>query len=240
MKNKKERETFSIEYTFVFEKDDEKKFEIILDAKTLDLIQCDSPKEYPEWTLLDNNRCSNCTLKKEKGRHCPVSMNIHDLVTSFSHLMSHEIVTVVVKAHDRTYTKEVPIQKGLSSLMGIYMVTNECPVMSKLKHMVRFHLPFASPLETVNRILSSYLLAQYFRARHDQTTDWDLVHLKDLYQEIRVVNQAIMKRMVNLDNKNDAHLNALVCLDTFAMAISYVDDTSVLGRLESVFSAYLD
>ena len=79
-------------------------------------------------------------------------------------MLSHEMVTVTVRTDERTFTKETMIQHGLSPLVGIIMTTGGCPIMEHLKPMVRFHLPFASLEETIFRMVSMYLMVQYYRA----------------------------------------------------------------------------
>ena len=55
------------------------------------------------------------------------------------------------------------VQMGVSSLLGVIMTTSGCPIMAQLKPMVRFHLPFASLEETIFRMVSMHLVAQYLR-----------------------------------------------------------------------------
>jgi Domain of unknown function (DUF6901) len=53
--------------------------------------------------------------------------------------------------NERSYFKKTTMQKGIVSLLGILLVSSGCPVMAKLRPMVRFHLPFASMLATTFR-----------------------------------------------------------------------------------------
>tara|TARA_B100000686_G_scaffold86198_1_gene93073 strand:- start:90 stop:251 length:162 start_codon:yes stop_codon:yes gene_type:complete len=45
---------------------------------------------------------------------------------------------------ERCYVEHTTMTEAVSSLLGIYMVTSGCPVMDKLRPMVRFHLPLAT------------------------------------------------------------------------------------------------
>ena len=75
-----------------------------------------------------------------------------DIIHSFKDSISYEEVEVFITTKARTYMKRTTLQKGLSSLLGIYMVTSGCPTMEKLKPMVRYHLPFATEEETKYRV----------------------------------------------------------------------------------------
>ena len=87
------------------------------------------------------------------------------------HAFSYEEVDVRISTDERSYVKHTTMSEALSSLLGVYMVTSGCPIMDKLRPMVRFHLPMASSEETTFRAIAMYLVAQYFRARHGQDPD---------------------------------------------------------------------
>lgn len=116
---------------------------------------------YPEWTELKNFKCPNCLLVENEYKYCPIAVNIIDLIDFFK-TSSYPEVNVIVDTEIRRYSKHPSLQKGISSLMGIYMVTSGCLIMEKLKPMVRYHLPFATLEETSYRMVSMDLLAQYF------------------------------------------------------------------------------
>jgi hypothetical protein len=117
------------------------------------------------------------------------------------------------------------------------MVTSGCHIMEKMKPMVRYHLPFASMWETGYRVLSTYLLAQYFLNKRGRQPDWDLKHLVDIYADIQTVNKNISQRLNQMKNQ-DATLNALIKLDMFAKRISVSIDKESLDEIESLFDAY--
>ncbi len=88
--------------------------------------------------------------------------------------------------------------------MGIYMVTSGCPVMGKLKPMVKFHLPFASGEETSYRMVTMYLLAQFFKYKNGKEPDWDLKNLVKIYdncfadQIIFSITENVLKQFAGL------------------------------------------
>lgn len=65
------------------------------------------------------------------------------LVDEFANILSHDEVEMKITTQERSYTKTTVTSEAISSLLGIYLVTSGCPVMDKLRPLVRFHLPAA-------------------------------------------------------------------------------------------------
>jgi len=224
-------------YTFYLADGPSRCFEVRLDAQSLSLVRTDR-SDLPEWTRLESCQCPNCPLDAEKHPHCPLAVDIIDLVEFFTDFTSYDEVEVNLQTNERDYVKRTSVQKGVSSLMGIYMVSSGCPRMDKLRPMVRFHLPFATIEETTYRAISMYLTAQYFRSRHNLSADWDLKHLTDVYEEVQVVNRSFVGRLKQIE-LHDASANALVILDNFANYVALALDEDMLDDLEYLFTAYL-
>jgi hypothetical protein len=121
-------------------------------------------------------------------------------------------------------------------LIGVIMVTSGCPVMDKLRPMARFHLPFATAIETFYRAISMYLTAQFFVSRNGRKPDWGLKVLVDIYKEISTVNKGMSRRLSSASNK-DANINALVILHAFGEAVPYFIENG-LSQIESFFASY--
>jgi hypothetical protein len=153
--------------------------------------------------------------------------------------MSYDEVDVRIGTDERSYLKRTNMAEAISSLLGIYMVTSGCPVMDKLRPMVRFHLPLASLEETTFRAIAMYLVAQYFVARRGGKADWELQDLPDIYREVQTVNRSFMERLQQTMGDADANPNALVRLDTFASMIVLSLDMDRLDSLEALFEPYL-
>jgi len=231
-------EILTYNYKFIFSNGVEREFNVKLDKETLDLVE-PSPKSYPKWAELKNYKCLNCLLDDEKHQFCPVAVNIVDLIDFFKDSFSHEEVYVVVETDLRSYMKNISLQKGVSSLLGIYMSTCGCPILEKLKPMVRFHLPFATPEETSYRAISMYLLAQYFKYKNGKKPDWNLNKLVKVYDEIQMVNKSFWKRLSHIKIK-DASINALIILDIFAKYIVFEIDEDKLSEIERLCNAHFD
>ena len=148
------------------------------------------------------------------------------LVELFGRLRSHDEVTAHFESNERTVTKRTTLQRALRSLMGLLAASSDCPRITFLKPMAHFHLPFSSEKETVYRVASSYLLAQYYRKQKDGKVDFGLDGLKERYAELNHVNAAIAKRMRTIKIE-DSTVNALVLLDLFAQTLSYSFDEAL-------------
>ena len=177
-------------------------------------------------------------MEEDKNLFCPIALSIVELADFSRNLTSYEKVELTIQCEERTYCKHTTLQQGISSLVGIYMVTSGCPVMEKLKPMVRYHLPFATCSETQYRVLSMYLLSQYFIYRRGKKPDWGLKKLVKIYDDIQIVNKCFYRRLAH-NQSDDAALNALVRLDMFAKHISASIDRDTLDEVESLFVAYL-
>lgn len=229
--------TIIYNYRFKFNDGTEKEFHIKLDSKTLDLIQPEI-QSFPSWAELNFFRCPNCPLNENQYKFCPIAVNLSNVVDAFKGRVSHEEVDITITTEERTYGKHTALQRGLSSMIGIFMVTSGCPIMEKLKPMVRHHLPFASEEETKYRAIAMYLFAQYFLSKHGEKPDWELKKLSDIYNDVRIVNKAFCQRLSNIQTK-DASINALVILDCFAGSVRFSINKDMMDEIEIIFKAYL-
>ena len=230
-----EKKKIHILYRFHFENGTEKSFDVILDEGSLDLVR-DEPETKPDWAKLKFSQCENCPLSDEV-EYCPVAVNLAGLVESFSAYASYEAATVTVETRERTYVKKTTLQKGLSGILGIYMPTSNCPILSKMRPMTRFHLPFANSFETFFRSVSSYITVQFLLMRRGETPDWDLEGLKEIYKEVNTVNKGMSARLHKATEK-DANINAVVILHSFGDGISYFIESG-LSDLEPMFGVFL-
>jgi len=230
-------ETLNFIYIFRLAEGGVKKFDITLDARTLNYIPPSIKHEAPEWAKLSYYKCSNCNLDEAKHDVCPIAYNIAEVVSEFKDFSSYENAYVLVMTKPRDMSKNTTMQEGISSLLGIYMVTSGCPIMEKLKPMVRYHMPFSTLEESVFRIVSMYLLMQYYLKSKGKKPDWELKKLGDIYENIRIVNAGMAERLKNAAQK-DASITAVTNLDNFASLVPIMIDET-LANIEESFSSYL-
>ena len=213
-------------------------FEILLNEENL-TYQTVSSSELPPWTDLNFHMCKDCRLAESGIAHCPVAVNLQDIVTTFKSDVSYDLVDISIISNERTYSKQqVSMQSGLSSILGIIMVTSGCPSLDYLRPMVKTHLPFASINESIYRAMSMYLLAQFTRAKSGLEPDWTLKGLSRIYADIDAINISMVRRL-QAATEEDASLNAVVILDSFAKMVPMTIDGSS-GELERLFWPYME
>ena len=231
-------ETVRIEYEFTLRNGVRKQFAVSLQKPGLGLVP-PGRGALPAWTALTHHRCPNCPLDPARHPHCPVAANLVDVIESFRDCVSTEEARIVIRHAAREYHRRASVQYGVSSLMGLYMVTSGCPILDKLRPMVQTHLPFATIDETTYRVVSMYLLAQYFLHQRGRRMDWKLDLLVRLCEDINQVNQAFVGRIQSI-RPRDASLNAIVNLDCFPTLTAFSITRDSLKGLEALFGAYLD
>jgi len=170
---------------------------------------------------------------------CPVAINFQDIVHEFKDAISYDKVDIIIETEERSYIKDqVPMQSGLSSILGLIMVTSGCPSMDYLRPMVKTHLPFATISETIYRAISMYLLGQFTRAKNGLEPDWTLAGLSDIYAQIDKINRSMVQRLQSA-TQQDASLNAVVILDSFAKMVP-LTISGVVNDLDDLFWPYLE
>ena len=171
----------------------------------------------PPWTRLEYQQCSNCPLNRAEHQHCPAAVDVHRVIGDFQGLPAVTRAFVWVRTPEREYSKQVGLEEGLRSLLGVIMATSACPVMARLRPMAQQHLPFASNREFILRAVALYLARQYFNSREGRRPDWELRGLVKAFQQLQLVNQAFWQR-IHATCEGDSNLKAF--LTFFSMANS--------------------
>ena len=189
----------------------------------------------PLWTKRGEFGCKNSICPLLDSETCYIAKVVYKQICSFKNIISIEPVNATLTTSERTINKECSIQAAVASITGILMSTCGCPVFSKLKPMVRFHLPFASLEETEFRVFSMYLLAQYLKGRKNLSQDHSLQTLKQLYDEIQKINLLAAHKIQELE-RSDATINGLVILNSFSQLVSFDLEDNDLTSLENLFN----
>lgn len=230
---------FQITYRFTLPGGAVQESRLDIDAQTLVLRPKAPPQPPPEWAALTVHRCPHCPLSPEQHPHCPVAVNIWDAVAPFGQLVSYQMIRVRITSEDRQMETEISAQRAISSYMGLVVATSSCPITAFLKPMARFHLPLASLEETIWRAVSTFLVAQHFRILDGRPPDPSLAGLETVYNDLALMNQSMAKRLRKAASMtNDAGINALVILDTFAQTVPLIVDDK-LEILRPLFEPYL-
>jgi len=227
----------ALAYTFAFGDGSVRRFTARLDYETLGMIAPEKT-DLPPWTELSFCKCPNCPLDEAAHPRCPIAVNLVEVVEVFKDSLSYEEVDVRVEAHGRTYVKRTSLQQGVSSLIGIFMVTSGCPILNRLRPMVDTHLPFMSADESTYRMISTYLTAQFFRHKAGKPADWEMKDLLRFLSECRETNSAFCRRLQSLGVR-DASLNAMSILNAMGEITSLSIETFDMNRWQRIFEENL-
>jgi len=227
----------AVHYRFELDSGEVHEFGVQLDEQDLSLLY-DQPPSYPDWTRLSHCQCPTCPLKEEDVSRCPTACSVAHIIERFRNTKSTDEADIHISTSTRTFEKRAPISVGISAMLGLHMATSGCPILDKLRPMTRSHLPFATVEETMYRILSMYMLAQYFQMAHGGEPDWKMEGLRTLMEDIRQVNKSFCER-IKVPNAEDANVNAMVLLDCFAGITELALKRENLALIERTFQAYL-
>ncbi len=238
MTDTRELITYNFQFTFLDgdEANQTHTFSTQLDTQSLEAV-IPPRKTYPVWTKLEYSQCPNCPLNPADHPQCPSAVSLIPLIDFVKDAISYRKIRIAVESESRTYYKDTTMQEAVSSLLGMLMVTAGCPVMDKLRPMLRSHLPFANASETAYRFLSMYMLAQYFLHKRGKTPDFELDGLRTLFLDVQTVNRYFWQRFAAA-RVEDASPNALVILDNLAQYAAFSLDMDELEETEALFRAY--
>jgi hypothetical protein len=195
----------------------------------------DASADLPPWTKLEYQQCANCPLTTADTARCPMAVRLVPLIELFGKVRSYDEVTAKVDSDERSVSKRTSVQRVLRSLMGLLSASSDCPHVDFLKPMAHFHLPFSTTEETIYRVVSTYLLAQYFLRQQGKPADPGLDGLKAHYHGLQQVNAGMAKRLGAIEeHDSDSSVNALVLLDVFAQSLP----DSIDAQLEDLLPVF--
>lgn len=183
----------------------------------------------PVWTELACNPCPGCPLEGGADERCPAAVAIVPVAAAAGHRRSTERVTVEVHTEARTVVKRTDLQDALRSFIGLLMSSSGCPAFRRLRPLARFHLPFASPEETLWRVAGSFAVDA---VRRGAARDRWLADLREQYQRLGAMNRALCQRLRGR-LPGDAGVNAVVNLYSLSICVRHEleDEGSSLALL---------
>jgi hypothetical protein len=225
----------TFDYRFTFNDRDQITFNLQVDEQRMMLIN--PSQERAAWTALNFHQCPNCPLSPEQTPDCPVATNLIDLLHACKTMVSYDAVLVEVTTAERHVSLSTTVQRGVGSILGLLIATSSCPHTEFLKPMARFHLPFACEEETIYRTTSMYLLAQYFRSKHQMSFEISFNGLTEIYTHLQIMNKALSERLKSATEK-DGTVNAIILLDLFSKAVNWSIEDELI-EFEPLFNRYL-
>ena len=221
-----------IRYRFDLPDGTQKSLDFSFDAADFRLSNA-APAAPPFWTDLTFNQCANCPLKPDQHSHCPAALQMATAIELLKALVSFDTVGVTVTQEERTVYAETTAQQAMSSVLGLIMATAGCPWTDRFRPMARFHLPFASEVETVYRSVSMFLLA---RELAGSSRPLGFAELATLYENLHIVNRD-MSRRLGAATRTDPAQNAMALLDAYATLLPAALESSLEG-LKPLFDAW--
>jgi Domain of unknown function (DUF6901) len=191
------------------------------------------PAAPPFWTELTFNQCANCPLNAAEHPHCPAALQMASAIEPLKALVSFDTVGVTVTQAERTIHAETTAQTAMSSVLGLIMATAGCPWTDRFRPMARFHLPFATEVETVYRSVCMFLLSRELAGTGNSP---GFAALETLYENLHVVNRD-MSRRLGAATRTDPAQNAMALLDAYTTLLPAALASS-LEELKPLFDAW--
>ncbi len=227
----------TVRYVFRLEDGKEEVFLLSFDKRSMKLHTIPTPP-YPHWVQLNFHQCPHCPLKQKVVPHCPAALALSGVINSFDGTNSYDPVHLTVETELRTVMQHTTAQRAIGSLMGLLIAMCDCPHSDFLRPMARFHLPLSDEIETLYRVTSMYLLAQYFVSGEGGTPDLELTGLVQYYEQLQQVNFGLADRLREA-TRTDSSINAIVCLDVFTRTVPRAI-AAFLEEIKPLFRAYLN
>lgn len=225
----------NIRYVFKLEKQRSEIIDLQLDPMTMELVNGPGG-DLPFWTQLDFHQCPHCPFDPLMNPVCPVAACLVDVVKRFENVLSYDEIDLEVTTSARHVFQHTTAQRGISSLLGILFPASGCPHTAFFKPMVRFHLPLATEEDTIFRASGMFLLAQYFLKERCSNQDLDLHGLKQIYNNMNMLNINMADRLRNA-TCNESSINAIILLDVFAHTMPFVIEEQ-LEEIRHLFAPY--
>jgi len=229
-------ESVHVKYLIRLGKNRTETFEFVLDGTSFDLIAREIPNP-PDWAKLGYQQCPHCPLRPQETSHCPLALQLYDIVGKFHDTSSIDEVELEVITQERRVIRTLAIQEAIASMLDLIWPICGCPKTAHMKVLARFHLPIASEEETVFRVTGMYLLAQYFLSHISVNARIEFDGLTKIYEDFHELNTAVARRLRGA-TRSDSVKNAVTLIDMYSMLVpALLEDRLV--EMRGFFKAYL-
>lgn len=212
-------------------------FDYEMDGESLEIVAAPLLGELPAWTKLGFKQCPNCPLKPDDHPHCPMAVQLHNIVGRFHNTRSIDEVELEVITEQRRVTQTLPLQNALASLLGLVFPISGCPRTEGMKPLARFHVPLASEEETVFNVAGMYLLAQYFVNVKNRNGVLSFDGLISAYNDLHIVNKHVASRLQAVTS-SDSVKNAITLVDMYSSLMPMLLQDQLV-EIRRFFNAYL-
>lgn len=229
-------DSYTITYNIKLNENQTERFDFQLDNTQFDLIASDVENP-PAWTALEYRQCAHCPLNAQDTPHCPLALQLHNIVNRLHKTRSIDVVEVEVITEERRIIQKTALQRVVASMLELVYPSCGCPKTAYMKPMARFHLPLSSEEETVYRVTSMYLLAQYFLNQTAKKGRIEFDGLNNIYADMHILNTAVASRLQTV-TQSDSAKNAVTLVDMYSTLVPLLLEDN-LAELRGFFKAYL-
>ena len=202
-------------------------------SKTNTMYMEDVPKdlEHEWWVQLENHKCSQCTLKKDNYRCCPVALALGKYAKELFHRHSTDIVSVQIidQSGRQLNMGEIPLQEVTGELVRLAVFQSECPIGRRVKKALEFVPPFPTDQETSKAFALFFAMQQLQSMDKGQTKEAQTIYLDSLHELFENLSNR-----VRLITAGDASVNGVMIYHSLMMLVSL----SLPENLEKTINEY--
>ena len=192
----------------------------------------DAPEELikESWVKLDNNKCSQCTLKSENHPACPVALNLGKYAHELFHRQSTDTVSIQLWEESGRHLQlaNIPLQDVTGELVRMAVFQSECPIGRRVKKALEFVPPFPTDGETTRAFALFFAMQQLQQTGRDVTKE-QIIYLDSLHELFENLS-----RRVRAITRGDAGVNGVMIYHSLMMLVSL----SLPENLEKVMKEY--
>ena len=185
------------------------------------------------WVQLENNKCSQCTLKKENHPLCPVAKNLAKYARELFHRHSTDTVSIQLWEGSGRHLslQNIPLQDVTGELVRMAVFQSECPIGRRVKKALEFVPPFPTDQETTRAFALFFAMQQLQESgkQTDDVTQEQIIYLDSLHELFENLS-----RRVRAITRGDAGVNGVMIYHSLMMLVSL----SLPENLEKIMKEY--
>jgi hypothetical protein len=192
----------------------------------------DVPEELvkADWVQLENNKCSQCTLKKENHQACPVAVNLGKYAHELFDRLSTDTVSIQLWEESGRHLQlaNIPLQDVTGELVRLAVFQSECPIGRRVKKALEFVPPFPTDGE-ITRAFALFFAMQQLQQKGRDVTQEQILYLNSMHDLFENLS-----RRVRAITRGDAGVNGVMIYHSLMMLVSL----SLPEHLEKIMKEY--
>ena len=171
--------------------------------------------EPPEWSKLENHKCSNCTLKSEDHPFCPAARSLYSYAKNIINRKSIDTATVHIwdKSGRHLQLNKLPLQEITGEIVRMSVFQSACPVGRRARKVVDFIPPFPANEEVIKAFALFFAIQKLQNSDNDQDKNAQYLNtLNDVF--------ANLSHRIQDFSKGDAGVNGVLIYHSLMMLMS--------------------